>query len=59
MRHRGPQARARAALRAASRVAAAASLALIAGCSWFGESEKPPLPGERVSTRGFRVCLDP
>ena len=20
-----------------------------AGCSWFGESEKPPLPGERVS----------
>ena len=23
--------------------------ALLAGCSWFGSSEKPPLPGERVS----------
>src|SRR5262245_43821116 len=36
-------------LRVASRVAAAACLALLAGCGWFGESEKPPLPGERVS----------
>jgi outer membrane protein assembly factor BamB len=25
------------------------ALLLLAGCSWFGSSEKPPLPGERVS----------
>jgi len=25
------------------------AVALLAGCSWFGGSEKPPLPGERVS----------
>jgi outer membrane protein assembly factor BamB len=25
------------------------ALALLAGCSWFGGSEKPPLPGDRVS----------
>lgn len=37
-------------LRGASRIAAAvAALALVAGCSWFGGAEKPPLPGERVS----------
>jgi outer membrane protein assembly factor BamB len=41
--------RPRTGLRVASRVAALAALALVAGCSWFGESEKPPLPGERVS----------
>lgn len=39
------QARPRVALRAA----ALAALAALAGCSWFGESERPPLPGERVS----------
>ncbi len=47
--HRGPRARVRAALRMASRFSAAAALFLLAGCSWFGEGEKPPLPGERVS----------
>src|SRR5262245_52966999 len=25
------------------------AVALLAGCSWFGGSEKPPLPGERIS----------
>jgi outer membrane protein assembly factor BamB len=25
------------------------AVALLAGCGWFGSSEKPPLPGERVS----------
>src|SRR5262245_30299974 len=25
------------------------AVALLAGCGWFGSSEKPPLPGERIS----------
>lgn len=37
---------------ARSRAASAMMLSgalLLSGCGWFGESEKPPLPGERVS----------
>ncbi len=31
------------------RAAALGTVLLLAGCSWFGGSEKPPLPGERIS----------
>ena len=43
---RQPVGAARAALR---QTAALCAVALLAGCSWFGGGEKPPLPGERVS----------
>ncbi len=31
---------------------------LLAGCGWFGESEKPPLPGERVAALQLNRQLD-
>ena len=41
------------AMRLLAKPAAVASVALLAGCGladeWFGESEAPPLPGERIS----------
>lgn len=43
--HWGPRSTARGAVR----MLAFAAVALVAGCSWFGGSEKPPLPGDRVS----------
>jgi len=42
----GPDGIARAVIRPAMVLGA---IALLAGCSWFGGSEKPPLPGDRVS----------
>ena len=41
--------RARAVRRGAASGVVLAALLAVSGCSWFGESEKPPLPGERVS----------
>ena len=34
---------------------------LLSGCGWFGESEKPPLPGERVSALQLnrQLSVDP
>jgi len=32
---------------------------LLAGCSWFGEAEDPPLPGERISVMLFERDLEP
>jgi outer membrane protein assembly factor BamB len=40
---------AQAARRRAAPALALGAAMLLAGCGWFGESEKPPLPGERVS----------
>ena len=55
--HWGPRGRARLVLR----VAAIAAVALTAGCSWFGASEKPPLPGDRVSALQIsrQLAVDP
>ena len=39
----------RAARRGTGWAAALSAAVLLTGCGWFGESEKPPLPGERVS----------
>lgn len=57
MWHWGP----RKAVRATLRAAALAAIALTAGCSWFGESEKPPLPGDRVSALQInrQLAVDP
>jgi outer membrane protein assembly factor BamB len=56
-RHWRPQSGARVILRAAS----FAAIAFVAGCSWFGESEKPPLPGDRVSALQInrQLAVDP
>lgn len=43
--HWGP----RGSARVLSRATAIAAALLVAGCNWFGETEKPPLPGDRVS----------
>ena len=40
---------ARAQHRRAASVLALSATVLLAGCSWFGGDEKPPLPGDRVS----------
>ncbi|WP_119302755.1 PQQ-like beta-propeller repeat protein [Dongia deserti] len=40
---------ARAVRRSAASVMVLSTLFLLGGCGWFGDSEKPPLPGERVS----------
>ncbi|HKP24785.1 MAG TPA: hypothetical protein VJV39_13035, partial [Dongiaceae bacterium] len=40
---------ARAQRRRAASVLALSATVLLAGCSWFGESDKPPLPGDRVA----------
>ena len=38
-------------------------LGLLAGCSalpdWFGDSEAPPLPGERISILALEQSLEP
>src|SRR5262245_30984284 len=36
-------------------------VALLSGCGWFGSSEKPPLPGERVSALQLnrQLSVDP
>ncbi len=39
--------------------ALAASLLLLAGCTWFGEAEPPPLPGERISVLLYEGDLQP
>lgn len=43
------------------RAAALGAVALLAGCSWFGGGEKPPLPGERVSALQLnrQLSVDP
>lgn len=33
--------------------------AALGGCSWFGEAEEPPLPGERISVMLFERNLEP
>ena len=43
--------------RAASIFALGAAL-LLTGCSWFGESDKPPLPGDRVAALQLNRQLD-
>src|SRR5512134_2658646 len=45
----GFRAIARAQGRRAASIFALSAMALLAGCGWFGEDEKPPLPGDRVS----------
>lgn len=57
MWHWGPRGAARLVLR----IAACAAVALTAGCSWFGASEKPPLPGDRVSALQIsrQLAVDP
>lgn len=37
----------------------AAPLLFLAGCGWFGETEAPPLPGERVSVLVYESDLQP
>jgi outer membrane protein assembly factor BamB len=56
-RHRGPVGIAR----LARHGVVLAAVVLLAGCSWFGGSEKPPLPGERVAAlKGNRqLNVDP
>jgi outer membrane protein assembly factor BamB len=46
--------------RAAPAVALGGAM-LLAGCGWFGESEKPPLPGERVAALQLnrQLSIDP
>ncbi|MEZ5829724.1 MAG: PQQ-binding-like beta-propeller repeat protein [Dongiaceae bacterium] len=48
-RHWGPIGDVRAVLHGTKRIAALGVILALAGCSWFGAAEKPPLPGERVS----------
>jgi outer membrane protein assembly factor BamB len=40
---------ARAQHRRAVSVLALSAIVLLTGCSWIGEDDKPPLPGDRVS----------
>ncbi len=49
------------AVRAAARAAVAGMLLLTAGCgdTFFGESEEPPLPGERLPVLGLQDALAP
>ena len=37
----------------------AASLIILTGCNWFGETEAPPLPGDRVSVLFHDSDLQP
>jgi outer membrane protein assembly factor BamB len=36
-----------------------ASLLILTGCGWFGETEAPPLPGERISVLVYDSDLEP
>lgn len=44
--------------RRAASIFALGAVALLAGCSWFGESDKPPLPGDRVAALQLNRQLD-
>ena len=48
----------RAGLRRARSAGALSALILLAGCGWFGSSDKPPLPGDRVSALQLNRQLD-
>jgi hypothetical protein len=49
---------ARAQRRGAASALAFGAVLLLAGCSWFGGDEKPPLPGDRVSALQLNRQLD-
>lgn len=44
--------------RRAASIFALGAVALLSGCSWFGESDKPPLPGDRVAALQLNRQLD-
>ncbi|HEV8391348.1 MAG TPA: PQQ-binding-like beta-propeller repeat protein [Dongiaceae bacterium] len=56
-----PGAKARAPRRRAASAVALGTMLLLAGCSWFGGGDKPPLPGERVNALQInrQLTIDP
>jgi outer membrane protein assembly factor BamB len=59
--HCRPKESALAVLRGAGAALVLGAIVLLGGCSWFGEGDKPPLPGDRVSALQLnrQLIVDP